>query len=192
MEERPDIAHERVRHRWEAGYGIVETMFALAILTVAFLAHASLTVTGKAHNRLNEEKRLALEALRAQLEILRNFDFHTCFAAFDEATINDPPGARGPHFDIEGLSSSPSDADGRVGRIVFPTAVPDEGGAPVLREDVADPRLMMSADLDGDGLIDAFAKDTAYVHLPVLVEARWRGSAGDARVTLATWLTPRR
>lgn len=168
----------------------IEVLVALSVLTIGLLAHASLVVNGHTNLRLNQDRRLALEGLRLQLERLRDFEFADCFGAFDEAAGNDPAVAPGPHFDIPGLQPSAADADGRVGRIVFPVAIPSvsAGLEPALTESVENPRLGMPADLDGDALIDDLPKDDTYVRLPVLVEARWEGPSGEQVARLRTWL----
>ena len=170
---------------------MIEIVFAMSILTVGFLAQSSLTVTQHKQHRLNLEHRVALKAIRDQVTLLRGVAFESVFASFDKNPSNDPTFAPGPHFDVDELEPDPADVDGRVGRVIFPTLKPTSTAAPVLREDYADASMGMPADLDGDGLIDAQAKDENYIHLPVVIELRWRGVLGPQTSRIATWLTPR-
>jgi len=174
----------------EEGFGLLEVLVASAVLAIGLLAHAALTTVGHAHQRHVEESRLALQAARAKVEEMWSHDFKTLFVAYDEVTTNDPPDepAPGPHFDVHGLSRTPRDPDGRVGRVIFPVEPIDAD--PVLREDVEMPEVGLPFDLDGDGVIDSAAKDTTYVHLPVVIEIRWRGAGGDRVLRLPTWFTP--
>jgi len=177
----------RLRSRRERGFGFVEAAAAIVVVAVGLLAHAALTTIGQAHQGQIEEARIAVQAARAKIEELRSGEFGLLFVAHDASTANDPPAAPGPHFDVPGLSPSPSDPDGRVGRIRFP--VDPDDVIPSLREDLELPALGLPYDLDGDGLIDPLPKDTSYVHLPVLIEIRWRGRNGDRLLRLPTWLT---
>jgi len=178
--------------RSEGGFGYVELLIAMSALIVAMLAHAGLTVSTHAQNSLNQERRLALEGLRGQLDRMRTVEFKHAFATFDTVTTNDPPGAVGPNFAIAGLNPSPSDGDGFVGRVIFPVAPPasDPSAPPVLREDVVNAEMGMPADLDGDGVVDDQPKDEGYLYLPVIVEARWRSIVGEQRMHIMGWLVP--
>ncbi len=162
-------------------------MIALSVLSIGLLAHGLLTVNSLTQSGLNRERRLALEGLRSQLEVMRSWDFSECFQAFDPSTSNDPPGAPGARFDVLGLE--PTRPGDRVGSIVFPVG-PDLLGStdPVLREDLADPALGLPADLDGDGSIDNLPKNERYVRIPVILEAKWQGVRGEHSVRVATWL----
>ena len=126
--------------------------------------------------------------------MLKRFDLRTVFPAYDASKANDPPNAPGPYFDVRGLNPDPNDPSGRVGRVIFPVGPPPPSAPirdPVLREDVRNPRMGMPADLDGNGKIDDQPKDATYIHLPVMVEVRWKGRIGQQSVSLVTWLVPR-
>jgi type II secretory pathway pseudopilin PulG len=187
-----DATTERIRRRRrdaEGGFGLIEVVAAFAVLAIGLLSHAFLTTAGHLHQRHVDESRLALQAARSQIEEIWSGNFATLFVAYDESTDNDPPfdPAPGPHFDVFGLSPSPADPDGRVGRVRFPVA--SVGGEWVLREDLDMPQLGLPFDLDGDGAIDSGAKDDTYVHLPVLIEIRWSGAAGEQVLRVPTWIT---
>jgi len=182
------------RNAGQRGITTVEMVIALAVLAVGMLAQASLTITHANQTHLNKEQRLALQGARAQLEVLKNYDFATVFGAFDELTFNDPPNAQGPDFDVRGLNPDPDDPDGKVGRVYFPVGPAPTGSpvpGPVLREDQQNNWFGTPADLDGDGAIDDQPKNTSYIHLPVVVEIRWHGKSGTHTLRLTTWLTPR-
>lgn len=184
------------RRRRDASRGVttVELVIALSVLALGMLAQASLTITHANQTGFNREHRLALEGARAELEVLKNYDFATVFAAFDEQTWQDPPDARGPNFEVRGLSAAPDDPDGKVGRVYFPVGPAPTGSpipGPVLREDQQNTWFGTPADLDGDGTVDDQPKNTSYIHLPVMVEIRWHGKTGTQTLRLTTWLTPR-
>ncbi|MBN2489553.1 MAG: hypothetical protein JXQ29_01725 [Planctomycetes bacterium] len=176
------------------GFSLVELVVSFTVLTIGLLAQGALTISHYNQSQFNRELRLALGAAQQQIEILRNHDFRTVFAAFDGSTANDPPSTPGPHFEVPGLSAVEGDPDGLPGRIRFPVGSPPVSAStsdPVLREDLDEPAMGLPCDLDGDGLIDDLPKDTSYIHLPVIVEVRWRGKSGNQVLRLATWLTPR-
>ena len=179
----------------QAGFSTVEILIAISVLAIGLMAQASLALSHSNQTRLNREYRAALEGARARIEVLKEHDFQTVFAAFDASTRNDPPDAPGPGFAVVGLSPVLRDPDGLVGKVCFPVGLPPSNWAhqdPVLREDLDDDRFGLPRDLDGDGAIDSHPKDERYIHLPVVVEVRWRSAAGGNQIVrLTTWLTPR-
>jgi len=188
------MSQTSIQKKTERGLTAVEVAVVATMLSLGLLAQASVTITSYRQSVVNKERRLALEGARSQIEILKRYDLRSVFPAFDSSKVNDPTGAPGPYFDVQGLRADPAESSGRVGKIIFPVGpAPDpvQNPDPVLREDVQDPRLGMPADLDGDGVIDDQPKDKTYIHLPVIVEVRWEGQLGSQRLRLTTWLVPR-
>jgi hypothetical protein len=118
--------------------------------------------------------------------------FADIFRTYNAAPGDDLGGggsAPGASFDVRGLAPRRDDADGRVGRIVFPT-VDLAGGAQALREDVVDERLGMAAgrdlNLDGDALDDV---TVGYRLLPARLIVEWTGAGGDRSYELDVLLT---
>jgi len=176
------------------GFSAVEILIAISILAIGLMAQASLALSHSNQTRLNREFRAALEGARAKIEVLKEHDFKTVFAAFDASTRNDPPDAPGPGFALHGLSPVHRDPDGLVGKVRFPVGSPPANWThqdPVLREDLDDDLFGLPRELDGDGAVDSHPKDERYIHLPVVVEVRWRGVSGNQILRLTTWLTPR-
>jgi len=134
-------------------------------------------------SRTTEEGALADEAVRALAARMQNTTFRDIFATYNGVGDDDPGApdtAPGNAFDIAGLAPRSGDADGRVGRIVFPSI--DAGpGLERLREDVIDSRLGMDAggrDLNGDGdALDDVTDD--YALLPVRLIVEWTGAGGN-------------
>lgn len=178
----------------QRGFSLLDVTITVSVLAVGLLAQASLTISSFSQTTLNKERRLAMEGVRDQLEVIKAMNLASVFAAYDESTANDLMVAPGPHFDIRGLHPAPGDTDGHVGRVIFPVGAPpgtSESNDPVLREDVSEPFMGMPFDLDGDGAIDSLPKDGKYIHLPVTVEVEWTGKIGRQSMQITTWLTPR-
>lgn len=176
------------RCRWgsRAGSTIVESAIALAVVVLALVGFSRAVISSVVTAEQQAEASLALEAARAVIETLQAATFEDVYALYNANQDDDPAGAPGPSFAVEGLRPLDDDADGLVGEILFPTA--GTGGGLELREDVDDASLGMPRDLDGDGAIDSNDHSTDYALLPVLVRVRWRSSSGPARMELRTLL----
>ena len=175
-----------------SGFALLEIMFALTILTVAFVAISQSMVGAMSLNRVNHESAIVQDALRERVEVLQGT------AVFEEIFIryNSDPGddpllglAPGSGFAVRGLTPVPSDPDGFVGEIFFPTLQTVDGLE--LREDVNVPELGLSRDLDADGEIDTLDHADDYRLLPVLVRLRWRVGEGERSAEVRTILADR-
>ena len=171
------------KKRTQGGYSFVEVVVAVSILAIGMLSQASLTVTHVGQNVLNKQNRIALEAVQNQIEELKSHTFTEVFNDYNETSLQ--------HFAVPELDAAKADADGTVGRVIFPTATDISSGLTVLREDVTSAALGMPRDLDGDGAIDTNAKNTTYKFLPVIVEIRWNSKLGDRSIRVAALLQPR-
>jgi type II secretory pathway pseudopilin PulG len=171
-----------------AGFSIVEIIIALVLVTIGMGAFAQSIAATSLTAETNRRTALASQAARRTLEQLKGTAFDEVFATFNTDTNDDPGGkgtAPGRDFDVAGLDPLPGDADGRVGRILFPVTA---GGVGFLREDVNNPALGMPRDLNGDGLIDGLNHSSDYQILPVIVEIEWQGVSSDGRLVFKTFL----
>lgn len=129
--------------------------------------------------------------LRAErvIEQLKAANFDEVFARFNDDAGDDPAGVSpGADFAVAGLDPRDDDADGIVGRILFPVGA----GAPsLLREDLVDEAFGMPRDLNADGVVDAVDHSGDYVILPVRVRVEWRGRSGNRFIELETILVGR-
>jgi hypothetical protein len=164
----------------QAGTLLTEVAIAAAVLAIALAGLLSVIVSANSLRNTNREMALANQAARAQLELMQSEVFRDIFNQF---------GPLGPRngFAVRGLEPQSADADGLVGRIVFPT---DATGAQ-LREDVVDADLGMPRDLNGDLVPDALDHRGDYTLLPVRVLLEWSGENGDRQLQVETLLVAR-
>ena len=180
-----DLPPKRPNQR---GIALFEIISALVLLAVGLLALARSADVGMALVETNNEQARAALVAHAVLEDLGSGEvpFRALFAAYTGAAPpggGAPPAARSVDLDVPGLAPWPLDPDGKVGKILFPTAAGASG--PELREDLA------QRDLNGDGVIDALDHAQDYVVLPVTVRIRWAGRKGTRSVEFQTLLCER-
>jgi hypothetical protein len=168
-------------------------MILALLLLVAIGGLSGAVLSSMRLSRTTEETALADEAARALAGNMQIVNFLEIFRRYDGSTADDAglagavPGAT---FDVKGLAPRRDDADGHVGRIVFPS-VPAGPGFEALREDVVDERMGMSAGLDLNGDGDALDDVTnAYLLLPVRLIVEWTGAGGDRSYEIDLLLTP--
>jgi prepilin-type N-terminal cleavage/methylation domain-containing protein len=175
-------------HPARAGFTFVELAVVMIILLVALLIFSS-TISGLARQRaINRENRLAMDAARNQIELLRSEVFQEVFARHNSDPADDPEGpatAPGHRFAVADLQASPDALDGLQGELFFPTVV-DGLGDLQLREDLDEPSLGMPRDLSGDSIIDDQDHADGYFILPVRVLVRWSGKNGVREYQLCT------
>lgn len=163
-------------------------MFALVALLL-FLGGYTRSVLGSLTAAdSSQDAAVAAAAAREAIESLKLVPFSAAFAAFNDDPGDDPGGvgtAPGANFDVPQLQVRADDADGMVGRFVFPTldGVPGE-----LREDADMPALGMPRDLDLDGNVENTSVSGDYRMLPVIVRLEWRTTKGPAVFTFKTVL----
>jgi len=165
---------------------LVEVSVTIAVFCFALVSFTLAMSTSRVASETNYQRTLAKEAARGIIETLQAEDFDEVFVRYNAEPADDPDAdSPGNAFDVLGLEPIEEDPDGRVGEIVFPVvdAVPG-----VLREDVADKRLGMPRDLDGDGGTDAGDHKDDYRILPVLIRLTWRGKKGPCNLELHTLL----
>lgn len=170
-----------------AGFTLVEVMAAAVIISVAILGASSAILSSAGLTRMNRDTEVANQAVRRQIEELQGVPFGELFAAYnedagDDAGLTVP--APGPGFDVPGLTPVEGDEDGLCGRIFLPV---DPLGDPwVLRENLDDDQLGLPLDLNVDGVIDGADHALDYEVLPIRIEVRWVGLAGERRTELLT------
>ena len=178
-----------------SGFSLVEVAILSIFLLVAVGGLSSAVLSSLRLSRASEESALADEAARTLAGELAIANFSDVFKLYN-SSADTAAGvvAPGANFDVRGLQPRSDDADGRVGRIIFPS-VPDAGGMERLREDVQDARLGMDGpagpgrDLNGDGdALDDVTDD--YAILPVRLIIEWTGVGGDRSHELDILLVP--
>lgn len=178
---RPPISRRRPR-RGSAGLTLVDLAIAVVVLLVAVGSLSTSIVASIGLGRTNEETARAVDAVRAMVETLEAEEFRNVFARYNSDPEDDPEGVGtgpGEGFQVRGLTPQPGDADGLVGRIVFPIEN-GPGTSVMLREDAINARLGMPRDLNASGgPFDALDHALDYVILPLSVRVEWRGAAGD-------------
>ena len=140
-------------------------------------------------SEVNRETVIAVQELRATLEEVRATDFDDVFATYNEADADDPGGAGtavGADFAVPGFTPQDGDADGMVGKILFPTV---DGQPDRLTETPTDdfPFLPRDLNLDGDAGDADVTADCRL--LPVVVRLEWSGRTGDRQLEIAALLT---
>lgn len=174
--------------RERAGLTLIEILCAISVLMISVLGFAQAITASARNTQATKERTLAMQGARRMLEEIEANVFAEAFWRYNDYATDDPGGAgtaQGSRFAVPGLHLQDGDTDGFVGEIVFPTRVGLPGS---LREDIADAKLGMPRDLNGDGVIDSANHGGNYRLLPVLVRVRWRGAAGASSVELRTML----
>lgn len=180
--------------RGQQAFSLLEVAILAVLLLVAIGGLSGAVLSSVRLSRSSEESAQADEAARALAAQMQTTAFADLFRQYDANPANDlvsPGKAPGTHFDVRGLTPRTEDADGHVGRIVFPV-VDVGGGAQSLREDVSDARLGMAEgrDLSGDGAIDALDHSANYTILPARLIVEWTGAGGDRSYELDLLLVP--
>lgn len=180
----------RPRNR-RAGFSIVEVAILAVLLLVAVGGLSGAVLSSLRLSHASEESARADQAAHLFAAELQRVPFGEIFARYNNATLDDPVAGVSPGgaFDVAGLTPRSDDADGRVGRIVFPVAATMAGGE-ALDENVSDERLGMPAgmDLNGDGVLGDASTD--YQLLPVRLILEWSGAGGPRSYELDLLLTP--
>lgn len=198
------------RARSRAGMSIVEVVVALSVLIVAASIFCQTLISTSRVRQLNRENMLAADAARVVIERMRNEPFLEVFRDWNEDPKDDPGGlGTGPGhlFEVQGLEALDGAAQGRAGRVLFPsktvqvsTTTKAPGGGKLgtytttittqyhVREDSQDATLGMPRDLDGDNVIDTLDKTRSYVILPVRVRIEWKSGNATRRFEVVTQL----
>lgn len=158
------------------------------LLLVAVGGLSSAVLSSMRLARTSEESARADEAARVLAGEMQTVPFDDVFWMYNASTADDGGAAvPGAAFDVLGLTPREGDADGRVGRIVFPSVT--VGAAEVLREGLEDARLGMPRSLNGDPDDDDDLTDD-YALLPLRIVVEWTGAGGDRSYELDLLLRP--
>jgi hypothetical protein len=173
-----------------SGLTLIEVAITLSILVAAVLGFSQALVDSMVTTRVNRQLSLATDGARRILSDLQGVEFDQVFARYNSdqnANLLGTTPILNGGFTIAGLDPAPGDADGLVGRLLFPEG--GVAGAIELREDSADARFGTPRDLDGDGVAgDALDHSGDYRLLPVVVQVDWNGAAGPAHLEFKTVL----
>lgn len=176
--------------RKQAGFGLLEAIIGLTILAVALAAYVSTSLT---HQRLADTMAVRSEVhqlARHFMERLRGDpEWDTLYAHLrtlqTQAEVSGTPGTR---LDDGRLAyplttyypeiAIPENLRSLVVLVDVPHATSPIDDV-ILQEDVVDAKYGLPVDLNGDGHMDADARDADYVALPVVVTFHWtpRGEA---------------
>lgn len=159
----------------------------MAILAISIGALSSSFATTNKLSHSTARRDQALEAVISVIEEMRGVPPSEVFLRYNGTTLDDPPGVVSPgnHFSIEGFETVPGDPDGFVGDILFP------GDGIQLLENVVDPELGMSRDLNADENIDGLDHALDYTILPFRVRVRWEDESGQQSLDVVYVLTSR-
>ena len=177
----------RFRNRSRAGVTLLESVIALAVMTVAVSLFSSMVVSTSRQRVMNHEFPTASEGVRVVLERMRNEDFDEVYALYNSDPLDDPGGAGsapGHRFAIPALAALETAPDGLVGEIHFATLEP--AGLLELREDSVNPDIGMPRDLNGDSIVDDQDHADDYILLPVRIVVDWAGQHGARHIEFFT------
>lgn len=168
---------KRRSSRTRSGFTLIEVVITAAVLFIGLLAMTSTSWVVHSLRESSVGKELAHQALQAVVEDLhalsevsRDDDGGWAAAVLDRFGAGGDPGAT---FNVRGLDPWPGEAT--VGTI---TIVTDE-----TRTDLElGAALGMPRDLNGDGGVDDTDVEGDAVLLPVIVQLRWRGEAGNRQL----------
>jgi type II secretory pathway pseudopilin PulG len=170
---------------------LLELTIALCILVVGLLGFLQSLLSAMALHRAQRDDAVVSEIARQTIANLQATPFAQVFVRYNSSAADDPGGVVSPgaNVAVPGLRALPTDADGIVGRIDFPTS-PGPGGVPMLREDLAFPEFGTPRDLNvnGDGAIDGFDHATNYTVLPVALTFDWLSAKGPRHIEFRTIL----
>lgn len=156
----------------------------MTVLLVGLLAATASTLRMHSHRRVNRERMLAENAVRAVVERLHSVSMRAASDPAGWSTVIETAtlagGEIGTSFDVRELT--PREGANTVGSIQL---VHDETAT----DASLGVQLGMPRDLDGDGAAgNSDVGDNARL-LPVIVRARWTGSAGNGEVRHAAYLS---
>lgn len=186
---RKSIARGRSAPCSRAGLTMVELTMIMMVLLVAVGGTLGSISSFVVLSDSSWERSVAYAGAQRTIEEMQAQPFHEIFARYNTSAADDPAGAQGASFAVAALNVRNADADGMVGRIVFPV---DPAAPTQLREDLVDDSFGFPRDLTGDGVADGADHADDYQILPVQVRVEWRGKSGGNRfVEVETVLRPR-
>lgn len=191
------------RRPTQAGFSLLEALFSASVLAVGLLTVAAATLGEHRHQRQETARGRALTAMEQFVESLHadedwpglydRLAFRERMAkteALADARLHDGRRTYLPSSYVPDVRR-PDGLESFTVLIDVPSAPSAEGedGEPVLREDVTNELFGLPTDLNGDGAIDATARDGDYAMLPVGVWFRWQCTGeGPQQLRLLVWL----
>lgn len=173
----------RTLRRARSGFTLIEVVITAAVLFIGLLAMTSTSWVVHSLRKTSADKQVAhqalqgvVEDLRALAEVARDDESGWSPSILARFAPGRDPGAT---FDVRGLDPWPNEAS--VGTI---TIVTDE----TLTDIELDAALGMPRDLNGDGAVDDSNVGDDAVLLPVIVQLRWRGEAGNRQLRQCIYL----
>ena len=164
------------------GFTLIEVVITSAVLFIGLLAMTSTSWVIHSLRGTYADKQLAHQALQGVIEDLYAQSELAVDAedGWGQALLDlYGPGNAGATFNVQGLD--PWDDEATVGTV---TVVVDE-----TRTDAdLGVQLAMPRDLNGDGLVNDVDVTDDAVLLPVIVQLRWRGEAGNRQMRQAIYL----
>ena len=158
------------------GFSLVEILLGLTVIAIAIVGTVGSITSSAVLGDSNRETTIAYQGAQRVLEEMRAMPFAEVLSLYNADPADDPglPGsAPGASFAVPGLDVRPDDADGFVGRVLFPLT----GGR--LIENVVDDDFGLPRDLNGDGEQDGDDRSDDYIILPVRVRIEWTGLSGE-------------
>ena len=178
--------------RRRGGFTLVEIMVSASVLVVGMLGFAQVIAFSVGSSTANQERNIAIEAVRAKIEEIQTADFDDLFELYNPIAGDDPGGAGtapGNTFTVPGLQPDPNDPDGIVGQVITPAMVGNTG-AWEIREDFQSAGLGMPRDLNGDGIVDQVDHSADYGIFPVQVRIQWMGVRGVSTMDFKVLVAP--
>ncbi len=192
-------ASQAPRRPRAAGFALVDVLLAGAVLLIAVLGHVASTVAQHDLSRTERERSAALRTAGRLLEQLRADEdwsglyarlhlYQTRAGTLGDATALLADGRRTypPSTYLPGFEAP----EGFTVLLEVPHTVDPLTGVGALREDADAPDLLLPADLNGDGRIDAAPRDGDYRFLPVRCTFRWRfeGQRRVQQTRIVVWM----
>jgi hypothetical protein len=163
---------------------VLEVTLAMTVLLVGLLAATASTLRMHAHRRVNRERMLAENGVRAVVERLHSVSMRAADDPAGWSTVVETAvaagGEVGTAFDVRELTPREgADAVGTIELVDDETATDAALGV----------QLGMPRDLDGDGAATSDDVGGRALLLPVIVRARWTGSAGNGEIRHVAYLS---
>ncbi|MEZ6015366.1 MAG: type II secretion system protein [Planctomycetota bacterium] len=182
VRQRASVRRKAVRGR-RSGFTLIEVVITAAVLFIGLLAMTSTSWVVHSLRGTYADKQLAhqgmqgvIEDLYALSESARDSEDGWATTILERFGVG---GAPGPTFNLRGLDPWPGEAT--VGRV---TIVTDE----TQTDAGLGATLGMPRDLNGDSAVNDVDVSDDAVLLPVIVELRWRGEAGNRQMRQCIYL----
>ncbi len=162
--------------RDQAGFSLLEVLIACVVAFIAICALVAAISNAMMVTEQNREYARAMEAARNKLEEMQSYEFTQVFAAYNQATGDDPPSAPGSDFTVEGLNVWAADPDGFQGKVILPESPTQSGWVDEIRTaQICGTSSAMDLNGDGDSTDTFNPAVNRYGMMPVLIRIEWNG-----------------